>query len=308
MCAFPCASGPPCRRLSLPSVPVSGSGSAKASTPDATRHPARVPVLLEDLAGWAWRLLLVGFTVYVVVRVLGRFYLVVLPFIGSLFITALLLPFVRWLRARGMRRGLATGLVMLGGLAVLGLIAWFVTDQVSAQYSDLVDQLSASLHRLRNGLVGGPLHVRARSVDNLQSTMTKWLDSHRGAIASGVVTGVGVVSETLIGVVLALFTTFFMLFDGERIWAFCAGLLPVSGQRRATEAAGSAWLRISGFVRGTFIIAVFHGVVMGVALAVMRVPLAIPLALLVFLGSFIPIEIGRASCRERVEISVVAGS
>jgi putative heme transporter len=172
---------------------------------------------------------------------------------------------------------------------VLGLIAWFVTDQVSAQYSDLVDQLSASLHRLRNGLVGGPLHAQARGVDNLQATVTKWLNSHRGTIASGVVTGVSVVSETLIGVVLALFTTFFMLYDGERIWGFCAGLLPASGRRRATVAAGSAWLRISGFVRGTFLIAVFHGVVMGVGLAVMRVPLAVPLALLVFLGSFIPI-------------------
>lgn len=268
---------------------MSGAESGEVSAPDGRRHPARVPVLLEDLAGWAWRLLLVGLTVYVVVRVLARFYLVVLPFLGSLFITALLLPFVRWLRARGVRRGLATALVMLGGLAVLGLIGWFVADQVSVQYSDLVDKLSASLHRLRDALVSGPLHVRARSVDNLQATVTKWLNSHRGTIASGVVTGISVVSETLIGVVLALFTTFFMLYDGERIWRFCAGLLPVAGQRRATAAAESAWLRVSGFVRGTFLIAVFHGVVMGVALAVMQVPLAVPLALLVFLGSFIPI-------------------
>lgn len=249
----------------------------------------RVPLLLEDLAGWAWRLLLVGFTLYVVLRVLARFYLVVLPFIGSLFITALLWPFVRWLRARGVSRGLSTALVMLGGLAVLGLIVWFVADQVSAQYSDLVDQLSASMHRLRDALVGGPLHVRAANVDNLQATVTKWLDSHRGSIASGVVTGISVVSETLIGVVLALFTTFFMLYDGERIWGFCAGLLPSSGRSRATAAAGSAWLRIGGFVRGTFLIAVFHGLVMGIALAVMHVPLAVPLGLLVFLGSFIPI-------------------
>jgi predicted PurR-regulated permease PerM len=131
--------------------------------------------------------------------------------------------------------------------------------------------------------------VQAKNVDNLQNTITKWLDSHRSSVASGLVTGVSVVSEVLVGAVLALFSTFFLLYDGRRIWMFCVRLLPRTGHARADAAAISAWDRISGFVRGTFLIACFHGLVMGVSLAAMGVPLVAPLALLVFLGSFIPI-------------------
>jgi len=270
------------------------AGTAPADRPPADQPAAggaraHVPPLLDDLAGWAWRTLLVAFALYVVLRVLGRFHLVVLPFIGAMFITALLLPFVRWLTDRGLRRGVATALVMVGGLAVLGLIGWYITDQATSQYNNLADQLSGSLHRVRNALVNGPFHVQAKSVDNLQNTVTKWLNSHRSSIASGVVTGISVLSEALVGLVLALFSTFFLLYDGRRIWRFCAHLLPRSGRARADLAAVSAWERISGYVRGTFLVACFHGIVIGVSLAAMGVPLVAPLALLVFLGSFIPI-------------------
>jgi len=270
------------------------AGTAPADRPPADQPPAggaraHVPPLLDDLAGWAWRTLLVAFALYIVLRVLGRFHLVVLPFIGAMFITALLLPFVRWLTDRGLRRGVATAVVMVGGLAVLGLIGWYITDQATSQYNNLADQLSGSLHRVRNALVNGPFHVQAKSVDNLQNTVTKWLNSHRGSVASGVVTGISVISEALVGLVLALFSTFFLLYDGRRIWRFCAHLLPQSGHARAELAAVSAWERISGYVRGTFLVACFHGLVMGGSLAAMGVPLVAPLALLVFLGSFIPI-------------------
>jgi predicted PurR-regulated permease PerM len=241
------------------------------------------------MAGWAWRLLLLAVVVYLVARVLARLYLVVLPFVGSLFVVALLLPVVNWLRARGVPRALATAGVLLAGLVGLGLIAWFVTDQVTSQYSDLVNQLSASLARLNKDLTGPPFHLHSNGLEHARTTVTHWLEDHRGTVAAGLVTGVSVVSEALVGVVLAFFTTFFLLYDGTRIWAFLTGLLPVGGRARADGAGASAWRRITGYVRGTFLIACFHGLVMGITLAAAGVPLAAPLALLVFLGSFIPI-------------------
>src|SRR5690606_10218162 len=46
---------------------------------------------------------------------------------------------------------------------------------------------------------------------------------------------------------------------------------------------------ICHYVQGTVAIAAIHGIVMGTVLAVMGVPLWVPLAVLIFLGSFIPI-------------------
>jgi predicted PurR-regulated permease PerM len=50
-----------------------------------------------------------------------------------------------------------------------------------------------------------------------------------------------------------------------------------------------AWERLSGWIRGTLVIAVFHSAVVAVTLVVLRVPLVAPLTVLVFLGSFIPL-------------------
>ena len=49
------------------------------------------------------------------------------------------------------------------------------------------------------------------------------------------------------------------------------------------------WETLSGYITGTFLVALFHGVAMGLTLYVVGVPLVAPLAVLVFLGSFIPI-------------------
>ncbi len=74
-----------------------------------------------------------------------------------------------------------------------------------------------------------------------------------------------------------------------RIWRWLVGLAPRRARWRMQAAGQGAWSTISGYIRGTLIIAVFHGVVIGLALFLIGVPLVIPLALIVFLGSFIPI-------------------
>jgi predicted PurR-regulated permease PerM len=80
-----------------------------------------------------------------------------------------------------------------------------------------------------------------------------------------------------------------MLYDGHNIWNWFVRLFPESARGRAQGAGEQAWDRLSGFVRGTFIIAVIHGLVAAIALSAMQVPLVAPLALLVFMGSFLPI-------------------
>jgi predicted PurR-regulated permease PerM len=248
-----------------------------------------VPPLLADLAGWAWRLVVVGFVVVVVVRALARLHLVTLPLIAALLLTAGLRPAVVALRNRGLGRGLATAIVLGGAVALLALALWFVADRAAAQYTALVDQLADAVRRVTSSLHNGPLHLSSGRVTNLGDQLTRFLSEHRSRVASGVVTGVKVAGDVVIGLVVTLFATFFFLYDGDRIWQFLLRPLPVTGRTRAHDAAGEAWDRIAGFIRGTFVIAVVHGTVVAVTLAIMGVPLVAPLALLVFVGSFVPI-------------------
>jgi putative heme transporter len=90
-------------------------------------------------------------------------------------------------------------------------------------------------------------------------------------------------------VVLTVLLTVIALTDGDRMWAWLVHRLSPRSQQVVGGAAQAAFWRLSGWVRGTLVIALFHSVVVVVVLLALRVPLVAPLAVLVFLGSFIPL-------------------
>ncbi|HWB67608.1 MAG TPA: AI-2E family transporter [Mycobacteriales bacterium] len=254
----------------------------------ATGSPLPVPPLLRDLAGWTWRLLILALGGFLVVELLDRLYFLVLPFFGALFATSLAWPVVVFLRRKGVPRALATWLTVLLALVVFGGIAVFVIDRAVSQYSDLVDQVSATVTKFQHFLTVD-LHIKSSSTSSIEKTITTYLNQHKSSIASGTLSGIRTVGEGLAALVLWFFMTFFLLYDGENIWNWLKGLFPQTAHHRVHRAGEHAWARLAGFVRGTFIIALFHGVVAGVTLAILGVPLATPLAVLVFFGSFLPI-------------------
>jgi predicted PurR-regulated permease PerM len=247
-----------------------------------------VPPLLRDLAGWAWRVLVLGVTLYILLRLAGFFYFIILPLFGALFATSLAYPMVRLLRRLGLRRAVATWLtVIVAGLVLVG-VAIFVVDRAGAEYPDLVKQVSAAATQFRHFLTVR-LHVKSSSTASISNTITTYLNKHESSVASGAVTGITTVAEALGAFVLWFFMTFFLLYDGENIWAWIVALFPARARSRVNGAGDVAWNRLAGFVRGTFIIALVHAIVAAVALSILRVPLVAPLTVLVFVGSFLPV-------------------
>lgn len=248
----------------------------------------RVSELLKDAAGWAWRVLIVVLAVVTLIRFMDRLYFIVLPFFAAVFATSLGYPVVSWFVRRGLPRALATWLTVLLAVLVFGGIAVFVVDRAVSQYPDLVIQVQSAVTKFRHFLTVD-LHVKSSSTASIEKTITDYLSKHQSSVASGALSGIATVAETLGGVVLWFFMTFFMLYDGHNMWDWFARLFPAGSRHRVHAAGAQAWDRLGGFVRGTFLIAVFHGVVIAIALSIMGVPLVAPLALLVFMGSFLPI-------------------
>jgi predicted PurR-regulated permease PerM len=247
-----------------------------------------VPPLLRDMAGWTWRLLVLALAAYLTVQFADRMALIVLPFFAALFATALGRPVVRFLRRHGLRPLAATWITVLVAGVILGGISIFVIDRAVDEYPALVTQVTTAVTKFRHFLTVD-LHVKSSSTASIGNTLTTYLTKHETAVASSAVSGITTVAEAFAGFVLWFFMTFFLLYDGDRIWAWIVGLFPVTARDRVIGAGIEAWDRLAGFVRGTFVIAVIHAVVAYVSLTILRVPLVAPLTLLIFVGSFLPI-------------------
>jgi predicted PurR-regulated permease PerM len=258
------------------------------------REPPRRPVDsvswgLRIAAEWSARWLIVIAGIYVLFLIVNKVRLVAFAFVVALLLTALLYPLVALLRRAGVQRSLATATVLLFGLGVLGLVGWFVTDQVSRNASSLADQVGDVGDRLRSWLASGPLHLNDQQLSDLVKRVTNAIGQDQGSLASGIFATASTAAEVISGILLVIFSTFFLLRDGDLVWSWVVRLFPASARAHVNVAGGLGWQTLSGYVRGIVIVALADAVSVTIVLLVVRVPLAVPLGVLVFIGAFVPL-------------------
>lgn len=248
-----------------------------------------VPRWLQTAAGWSWRLLLVGLLVYVAARIASALRIVVLPCVAALLLTALLQPLTARLKRAGMPAILATWCALLAAIAVIAGVGTLIGVRVSAEYPTLVKEITHSGHQLQAWLTGPPFHIRQMRLQQLATNAINLIKSHQSQVAGTVLTGGKYVVEIVAGSVLTLFVAFFLIKDGERIWAWLTGFLSPGRADRADRAGRAAWQVLVRYVRGTMLIAAIHSVAIGLTLWILGVPLVVPLAAVVFLAGFVPL-------------------
>jgi len=143
------------------------------------------------------------------------------------------------------------------------------------------------LDELVRFLTEGPLGLSQQQLDSALQSVAELLQS--SGVQSGAISGATLVAEVITGILLGFVLLFFVLRDGDRIWAFIRQFLPERDDDRYELVAARSVDVLGGDVRGTAVIAFVDAVLIGIALAVLKVPLALPLAVIVFLTSFIPL-------------------
>jgi predicted PurR-regulated permease PerM len=248
-----------------------------------------VPALLNNAAAWAWRLIVVGVFFYFLVDMLDRLSIVTIPFFSAILLTALLYPLTREMRKIGLNRGLSTAVTVIVAFAVLGGVAAFVANRASAEYPELVDQVSRLVTHAQHWLVTGPLKLKPSAVNNISDKIISFLRSRQSTVSSDALGAATTLAEVLTSIILTFFLTVFMLWDGGRIWDWIVAMFPRHVRTEVRSTGDAMWHTLAGYIQGTFSVAAFHGIAMGTTLAIVGVPLVAPLAVLVFLGSFIPL-------------------
>ena len=241
-----------------------------------------VPDWLVNIAALSWRVLVTVALAAVLVGVAVLLATVTASIVISIIAAAAISPYVVGLRERGWSRIKAaaamTGVVVLviAGLVGLALIA-FVPF-----WPQLVDTIVDGLNAIRQAMASaGVSDPSSEAIDQLASQVKTWLATTVGSIVASLANAFSIA-------ILSLFTTFFLLLDGDKAWAWAIRVPPEDKRGELTAAGRDALDRVGRYFRGAAIVAGIDALSDLAFLVLLGIPLAGPLAVLVFLLGFIP--------------------
>jgi predicted PurR-regulated permease PerM len=266
----------------------------------------QVPPGVEIATQWAWRLLVIAAAGLVGIWLLRYFSEITVPIAVAILGTALTVDAVNWLQARGLPRLLATFAVVIVMLvAFFGMLA-LVGQQLASQVTELRSSVIDGISQVQDWAKTGPLHL---TDDQVQG----WVDTAKESIASSdtsIVTRVSelgtTVTHVLAGFFIALFSAFFFLYEGQRIWGWVVALFPRAARDRVDSSGHTAWASLTAFVRATVLVALVDAIGIALGAWVLNVPLTFAIGVLVFLGAFIPIIGALLSGMVAVLVALVA--
>ena len=246
-------------------------------------------VHLRSSAVVAVQFVAVAAALWVLAWVVGETWVILLPVLLALIACTVLWPPVRWLRSKGLPPAAAVmATLLLAVLVVAGVIA-AVAPAVVEQSTELAQQASAGVVKVRDWLGGPPLNISESQLNSAVSAITDRLNSSGTQIATGVFSGVGAATSALVTVFTAIVVTFFFLKDGPR---FLPWLRRHVGRPAGPHLAGVServWSTLGGFIRTQAVVSLIDAVLIGIGLVIVGVPLAYALAIITFIGGFVPI-------------------
>jgi putative heme transporter len=249
-----------------------------------------VPDSVRSAASWSWRLLLVGGAVAAAGWLVVQLKVIVVPVAVALLLTVLLTPVQRVLQQRlRMSRGWASGLALLGLVLVVAGLVTVAGRSIVGGFQELRDQAVQGFEQFTNWLAEGPLSVDSVTLSSYLDQAQSALTENQDSIVSGALGAATTIGHVLAGALIALFCTFFFLLDGRRIWSWTVGLLPLRARDRVHQAGRRGIITLSAYTRTQILVAAVDAVGIGIGAAFFVPSLALPLAILVFVGSFIPI-------------------
>lgn len=267
--------------LELDSRDTRGGSSARTTG-------AHIPFALSTAAEWAWRLIVVGIAGYAIFTALSKVSLIVISLAVAVLIAALIYPVVYFLRRHKIRAGLATAIAELGLIIGVILLLTLVGQQLTSGFSSLSTQVVEGYNQLMASLQNLPFNFGAEQLDSYISQFANWLKENSSTVLSGVASVGSTAADFGTGLIICLFALIFFLMEGERIWLFLVGLFPKAARRPLNGAGRRGWKSLVSYVHMQVLVAFIDAAGIGLSAFFLGVPFALPVAVLVFIGSFIP--------------------
>ncbi|AYF98440.1 AI-2E family transporter [Protaetiibacter intestinalis] len=254
-----------------------------------------VPPGMRIAGAWAWRLLAVAGVIALLIFLIVQLRYIVVPLLVALLLSALLVPFSNWLQRHRWPKWAAVAVSELGILGIIGGLIWLTVATVMGGYPALVEQSLLRWEDLKQWLLASPLHLSEADIQHWADQVIEGIRADTSSLWTGALSVGSGLGHFLAGFLLVLFATLFILIDGRGIWNWVVRLFPRRARAAIVGGGEAGWITLSSFVRVQVLVALIDAVGIGLGAFILGLfygdgfPLVVPIAILVFLGSFIPV-------------------
>jgi predicted PurR-regulated permease PerM len=277
-----------------PSAPAPGAHKVLTGPDRKKAVEEAIPVGVEVAGQWAWRLLAVIALLVVFGILIATLKEIVIPFMVSILVSALLVPFKNVMLKAGWPKWLAVVVALVVALVVIAGLVFVIVQQVHSGLPDIEKRSVAAYNQFTSFLKTSPLGISDSQLNGYLAQAGKAIQENQSTLISGAAKVGSTAISLITGSLLVIFSTIFILIDGGGIWAWVVRLFPRRA-RAAVDGAGNAgWVTLTSFVRAQITVAGVDavGITLGafiIGLVAGPFPLLIPIGIIVFLGSFIPV-------------------
>jgi predicted PurR-regulated permease PerM len=265
------------------------ASTERPAAADEGAEGRRVHPVIDRLGVTSWRLIGVGIVLAVAFWLLAKLWVIVLALaVALLFARALNAP-AEWLRRRGLPPALVAVTVILGFALVMAGIVASLVPAVTAEFDDLGPTIDDAVDDIERWLVeDSPFDVSRQDVEDFRDQADERISEYLSSSSGTLINGTMVAFEVLTALVLALITSFFILKDGGRFGRWSVTLLPERHRPLVTRLATRAWRTIGGYLRGSALLGIIEGTIIGSTVYLVGGHLAVPVAVVTFFAAFIP--------------------
>lgn len=258
--------------------------------PGLSQEVEEIPLGIRRLAAWSWRILVIVATTALILYGLLQVTGIVIPVLLAVLLAVLLTPVVKLLtRYTFLGRAAASGVALLGLLLVVAGMFTLAGRQLIAKWADIQDKLVTGFESVSEW-AKTTFQIDTPMINSALDEGLAKLQENADTLLNSAVSTAAVLGNLVTGVLIMLFTLFFLLSSGPTIWRWVVGLLPPAARTGTHEAFRRGWKALSAYVRTQILVAAVDAV--GISIGMVALGLgsyAVPIWLLVFLFSFIPL-------------------
>lgn len=289
-------------RRAHPRKSVAASRSVASVRDSAAPEVREIPLVIRRGGAWSWRLLVLLGLLTVVAWALSHVPVMVISVLVAILLTAMLNPLVNTLTNHTfLPRAASAGIALVSLIIVVVGMFVLAGRQLLASWDAIADATVKGFNQLWD-YATTTLNMDNSAVSQAQRELLDKLEANSGAVVNGALTTASTLANVTTGVIMALFTLFFLLSGGSGIWRWIVGLLPSSARTTTHEAFRRGWKALSAYIRTQILVAGVDAT--GIALGLVGIDVfhhltgtpsaslssyAVPIWLIVFLFSFIPL-------------------